>query len=59
MEQRNLIGKGMNDADLEIFSAVNEELDHAYEAQTQRECMEDLLFAKHLLETLLRKMQDS
>lgn len=55
----SLQGQGMNESDRTIFVAVDAELTQASEAHTQRQAMEHLLFAKHLLETLLRQMQDS
>ena len=52
------IPKGLNEQDLALVQAVMEELEAAQDAPTMRSGMEKLLFARHLLDTLLRKMQD-
>ena len=50
---------GMNMGDVEYLRAIEEEIEKAKDGPTQRRTMEHLLFARHLLDTLLRRMQDS
>ena len=52
------IPKGLNEQDLALVQAVMDELEAAQDAPTMRSAMEKLLFARHLLDTLLRRMQD-
>ena len=49
---------GMNDADRAILEAVNQELREADKAETQHGAMTRLLWARHILDSLLRQMQD-
>ena len=57
-EQRSIYS-GMNTGDVEYLHAFEEEVEKAKDGPTQRRTMEHLLFARHLLDSLLRRMQDT
>ena len=52
------MANGLNTTDRALLQAVKNQVAAAEGAPTQHAAMTDLLWARHLLDTLLRKMQD-